>query len=77
MTSVKDEVADAWRADALAKALSARAIEIKAAVEGGAALGSFGIVDVTLAIARDGFVEGAPDDAAARRLRRWPKARCG
>ena len=32
---VRDEVAAAWRADALAKALSARAIEIKAAVEGG------------------------------------------
>jgi peptidyl-prolyl cis-trans isomerase D len=51
----------AWRADALAKALSARAIEIKAAVEGGAAIGSFGIVDVTPETARDGFVEGTPD----------------
>lgn len=57
---VRAEVDTAWRADALAKALSARAVEIKAAVEGGAALGSFGIVDVTLAITRDGFLEGTP-----------------
>ena len=51
----------AWRADALANALSARAIEIKSAVEGGAAIGSFGIVDVTPETARDGFITGAPD----------------
>lgn len=51
----------AWRADALAKALSARAIEIKAAVDGGAEIGGFGIVDVTPEIARDGFVTGVPD----------------
>jgi peptidyl-prolyl cis-trans isomerase D len=57
---VSEDVAVAWRADALARALSARAIEVKAAVEGGAAIGSFGIVDVTLSIAREGFVEGAP-----------------
>ncbi len=58
---VRDDVATAWRADALAKALSARAIEVKSAVEGGAPLGSFGIVDTTLSIARDGFIENAPD----------------
>jgi peptidyl-prolyl cis-trans isomerase D len=57
----RDAVAAAWRAEALAKALSARAIEIKAAVEGGAAIGSFGIVDVTPETARDGFITGAPD----------------
>ncbi len=51
----------AWRADALAKALSARAIEIKAALEGGAGIGSFGIVDVTPETARDGLVASAPD----------------
>ncbi len=50
-----------WRADALAKALSARAIEIKSAIEGGAAIGSFGIVDVTSETARDGTVANAPD----------------
>lgn len=59
--TVKDDVATAWRADTLAKALSARAIEVKSAVEGGAALGSFGIVDTTLSIARDGFLENVPD----------------
>ncbi len=53
-------VTDAWHADALATALTARATEIKTAVDGGAALGSFGIVSVTPEIARDGFIEGAP-----------------
>jgi peptidyl-prolyl cis-trans isomerase D len=57
----REAVDAAWRADALTKALSARAIEIKSAIEGGAAIGSFGIVDVTPEIARDGFVTGAPD----------------
>lgn len=56
----REDVAAAWRADQLAKALSDRAIEIKAAAEGGASLGSFGIVDVTTEIARDGFVENVP-----------------
>jgi peptidyl-prolyl cis-trans isomerase D len=51
----------AWRADALAKALSARAIEIKSAIEGGAAIGGFGVVDVTPETARDGFVANAPE----------------
>ncbi|MCA3443406.1 MAG: SurA N-terminal domain-containing protein [Rhodobacter sp.] len=59
--SIAEDVATAWRADALASALSARAIEVKAAVEGGAAPGTFGIVDVTLSITRNGFVEDAPD----------------
>ncbi len=58
---VRDEVAEAWHADALAKALSARAIEAKSAVEGGASLGAFGIVQVTTSIPRDGFVEDAPE----------------
>ncbi|MCA3438617.1 MAG: SurA N-terminal domain-containing protein [Rhodobacter sp.] len=59
--SVAEDVATGWRADALARALTARAIEVKAAVEGGASPGTFGIADVTLAMARNGFVEGAPD----------------
>jgi peptidyl-prolyl cis-trans isomerase D len=54
------EVTAAWRAEALARALSERAIEIKAAVEAGAALGGFGVTDVTAAISRDGFVENVP-----------------
>jgi peptidyl-prolyl cis-trans isomerase D len=59
--TARDAVAEAWRADALAKALSARAVEIKAAVEGGAPIGSFGIVEVTPETARDGAVADSPD----------------
>lgn len=50
----------AWRAEALRNALSARAVEIKAAIEGGASIGGFGIVDVTPETARDGFIAGTP-----------------
>jgi peptidyl-prolyl cis-trans isomerase D len=57
----REAVAAAWRAEALASALSARAVEIKAAVEGGAGIGSFGIVDVSPEIARDSFVADVPD----------------
>jgi peptidyl-prolyl cis-trans isomerase D len=57
----REDVAATWRADALTKALSDRAIEIKAAIEGGATIGSFGIVDVTPETARDGFIAGTPD----------------
>lgn len=58
--TAREAVAEAWRAEALSKALSARAIEVKAAVEAGQSLGAFGIVDRTAEIARDGFVEDAP-----------------
>ena len=58
----REAVTTAWRADALAKALSARAIEIKAEIEGGASIGSFGIVSVTPEIARDSFVADVPDN---------------
>ena len=57
----KEKVAEDWRADALAKALSARAAEIKTALDGGAAIGSFGIVDVTPETARSGFVADVPE----------------
>ncbi|WP_137112012.1 peptidylprolyl isomerase [Rhodobacter sp. SY28-1] len=57
----KDKVAEDWRKDAVAKALSARAAEIKTALEGGAAIGSFGIVDVTAETARNGFIDNVPD----------------
>ncbi len=57
----KDKVAEDWRKDAVAKALSAKAAEIKTALEGGAAIGSFGIVDVTPETARNGVVDKAPD----------------
>ncbi|MGL4234895.1 peptidyl-prolyl cis-trans isomerase [Tabrizicola sp.] len=57
----KERVAEDWRKDALAKALSARAVEIKSAIEGGAAIGGFGIVDVTPETARSGYIDGTPD----------------
>jgi peptidyl-prolyl cis-trans isomerase D len=57
----RDAVDAEWRADATAKALAARAVEIKGAIEGGAAIGSFGIVDVTPEVARDSFIADAPD----------------
>ena len=57
----REAVAADWRADALVAALSARAVEVKAAIEGGASIGSFGIVDVTPEISRDGFIDRAPD----------------
>ena len=57
----KDKVAEDWRAEAVAKALSARAAEIKTALDGGAAIGSFGIVDVTPDTPRSGFVADAPE----------------
>jgi peptidyl-prolyl cis-trans isomerase D len=56
----KAQVETAWRADALAKALSARAADIAAAVKGGASLATQGIVSVTREIGRDGSVADAP-----------------
>lgn len=61
----KAAVAEDWRKDAVSKALAARAAEIKAAVEGGAAIRSFGIVDVTPETARNGFVADAPETLLA------------
>ncbi|MGQ0567004.1 MAG: peptidyl-prolyl cis-trans isomerase [Gemmobacter sp.] len=61
LAEAEPQVAQAWRAAALARALSDRAITIKSEVEGGANLGTYGILDVTPRIARDGFVDGAPD----------------
>lgn len=60
LEDVRDAVAESWRAAALQTGLSERAVAIKAAVEGGASLGGFGVLDVTAEIARDGFVDGAP-----------------
>jgi peptidyl-prolyl cis-trans isomerase D len=59
--AAKDKVTEDWHKDAVAKALAARAAEIKTAVEGGAALGSFGIVDVTPDTPRNGSIADAPD----------------
>ena len=61
----KEKVAAAWSADALTKALSARAIVVKSAVEGGASLGAYGIVSVAPELPRTGFFEGAPDGMMA------------
>lgn len=61
----KEQVTVDWRKDAVAKALSARAAEIRTAIEGGAAIGSFGIVDVTSEIARNGFVADVPETLLA------------
>jgi peptidyl-prolyl cis-trans isomerase D len=58
--TARADVLAAWRAEATARALSDRAVEIKAAVEGGEALGAFGILDRTARISRDGFVENTP-----------------
>lgn len=58
--TAKPQVDAAWRADALAKAISARAAEIKAAVEGGASLSTQGVVSVTREIPRDGAIPDAP-----------------
>lgn len=57
----REKVAEDWRKTAVAAALAARAAEIKTELEGGAAIGSFGIVDVTPETERNGFVENAPE----------------
>jgi peptidyl-prolyl cis-trans isomerase D len=61
----RERVAEDWRKDAVAKALSARAAEIRTAIEGGAAIGSFGIVDVTPKTGRSGFISDAPETLLA------------
>lgn len=57
----KEKVAEDWRREAVAKALAARASEIKVALEGGARIGTFGIVDVTPETARSGFIADVPE----------------
>lgn len=57
---VRDKVAEAWHKVQLGKAMSDRAVAIKAAVEGGASLTSQGIVDQTPEIARNGTIPEAP-----------------
>lgn len=61
----RDAVTEAWRKDALQKALAARAAEIKTAVDGGAAIGSFGIIDAAPELARNGAIDGTPDGLVA------------
>lgn len=61
LADATEAVTESWHAEALGKALALRAAEIKTAVDGGAALASFGILSVTPEIARDGFVENTPE----------------
>lgn len=58
----KDAVTTAWTADATAKALSARAAEIRSGVEGGKTLSNYGPVDVTASITRSGTIADAPPE---------------
>ncbi len=62
LDTIRDRVSEAWRGQALAAALSAQAVAIKSAVEGGAALETQGTVSVTEGIDRQGTVEGAPPE---------------
>ena len=59
---VKDQVAAAVHAEALAKALAAEAATIKTAVEAGASLGAYGIVERTAQIDRQGLVKDTPPE---------------
>ena len=63
--AAKEAVAADWRSAKLRDALSARAIEMKAAIEAGTAIGTLGIVDQTPEITRMGNVDGAPADLIA------------
>jgi len=65
LDKVRDQVAADWTAQTLAAALSARAVEIKAAVEAGAALETLGAVVAQTGIDRQASVEGAPPDVLA------------
>gem|GEM_PF-6859280 len=59
---MKEKVTAAAHDAALTKALADEASKIKAGVEGGASLGSFGIVSRTAQIDRQGYVKDAPED---------------
>jgi len=65
LEDIRDEVAEAWRTVTLAATLSEKAIQIKSAVEGGASLGGFGIVDVTPAATRSTRPVNAPPSVIA------------
>ena len=65
LADAREDVTRAWAAEALVKALSARAAEIKAEMDAGAAIGSFGIVDITPEINRDGTVTDTPSSLLA------------
>jgi len=58
----RDAVAEAWRTDALAKALADHAVAVKSAVESAEPLGDYGSVETTARIDRQGSLPGAPAD---------------
>lgn len=60
LDQVKDKVAAAVKAEALAKALAAQGDAVLAAVKGGASLASQGIAERTAPVDRQATVEGAP-----------------
>lgn len=64
LAEAREDVIAGWREEALTKALGARAVEAKAAVEAGGSLSAFGIVDVTAALGRGTPVPNAPTDLA-------------
>jgi peptidyl-prolyl cis-trans isomerase D len=61
--SVRDRVASAWHAEALAEALRARGETITAAVAAGTPIESFGTVQVIPDLPREGTIDGAPNMA--------------
>jgi peptidyl-prolyl cis-trans isomerase D len=71
--AVKDRVAAAARAEALTKALSEEAVRIKAGVEAGTALDSFGSVVKTDNIDRQGQVKDAPASVLTAAFEMQPK----
>lgn len=62
---VRDEVDASWRTKATNAALTALANTIQTQVEGGAALGGFGITEVIPDLTRSSTVEGAPASLVA------------
>ena len=55
------QVTEAWRASARARALTAQAAEIKAGVEGGGSLASYGILSVSPEFSRQSTIDGTPE----------------
>jgi len=72
LATVRDAVATAWRAQVLSAALSVRALEIKAAVEAGAALASQGTTTTARDIDRQSSVAGAPPEVVQAAFQMQP-----
>lgn len=65
MAEVSEPLTEAWRADAVAKALAALAEARKAEIEAGADMGAMGILTVASAAEREAQVSGAPSGLMA------------